>query len=188
MIIKAKQSTTWISPRKLRQVAHVVRGRDLAQINAILSTLNKKGANILNETIRQAVANAVNNLGIAEDQLTLKSIQVDEGPKFRRFRAGARGMAKPYARRTSHVLVELEAPDAAAPTVADKTATSQDQKESAVTDTETKTTKKKTGQKKVASQAGAKTEKAATKKTAKKSVAKKSTNQKTTTKKKTEEK
>lgn len=114
MIIRAKQSSTWITPRKLRLVADVVRGKDLAEINHILSNLNKRGAKIINETVRQAVANAVNNLGVAEDQLKLKSLQINEGPIYRRFRAGARGMAKPYTRRTAHVLVELEAPDAAA--------------------------------------------------------------------------
>lgn len=185
MIIKAQQSTTWISPRKLRQVANVVRGRELAQINTILSTLNKKGAQILNETIRQAVANAVNNLGIAEDQLTLKSIQVNEGPKFRRFRAGARGMAKPYAKRTSHVLVELEAPDAASKSAAAQTEAKAEVK---AKDTKAEASPKKSVKKTTAKKTTKKaTKKASTKKSTKKSTAKKKTTKKKTTK-KTEEK
>ena len=121
MIIQAKQSTTWITPRKLRSVADAIRGKDLAEVNLILSSLNKRGAQVINETIRQAVANAVNNLGLPEETLTLKTLMINEGPKFRRFRAGARGQAKPYAQRTSHVIVELESPDAQAPVA--KTAT-----------------------------------------------------------------
>ena len=111
MIIKAKQSTSWITPRKLRLVADTVRGKDLAETNLILSSLNKRGAQVINETIRQAVANAVNNLGLPEDTLVLKTLMINEGPKFRRFRAGARGQAKPYVLRTSHVVVELESPE-----------------------------------------------------------------------------
>ncbi len=114
MIIKAKQSTTWITPKKLRTIADAVRGKDLAQVNNILSALNKRGGKVINETIRQAVANAVNNLGLPEETLTLKTLIINEGPRFKRFRAGARGMAKPYALRTSHIIVELESPDAAA--------------------------------------------------------------------------
>jgi len=116
MIIKAKQSTSWITPRKLRLVADTVRGKDLAETNLILSSLNKRGAQVINETIRQAVANAVNNLGLPEDTLVLKTLVINEGPKFRRFRAGARGQAKPYVLRTSHVVVELESPETSAKT------------------------------------------------------------------------
>jgi len=134
MIIKAKQSTTWITPKKLRTIADAVRGKDLAQVNTILSTLNKRGGNVINETIRQAVANAVNNLSLPEETLTLKTLIINEGPRFKRFRAGARGMAKPYALRTSHIIVELESPDAAAPAKAAKPAVTAAKVEEAVTE------------------------------------------------------
>lgn len=201
MIIRAKQSTTWITPRKLREVADAVRGKDLAEVNLILSSLNRRGAQVINETIRQAVANAVNNLGLPEETLTLKTLMINEGPKFRRFRAGARGQAKPYALRTSYVVVELESPDAEAKPAA-KTAkakeeakseakpaaTKVDQPESKTekskTATKAKTTKsaKKTDTKKAADKA----DKPAAKKTATKKTAAKKTTKKSTTKKEVE--
>lgn len=159
MIIKAKQSTTWITPKKLRTIADAVRGKDLAQVNTVLSTLNKRGGKVINETIRQAVANAVNNLGLPEETLTLKTLMINEGPRFKRFRAGARGMAKPYALRTSHIIVELESPDAAvSPKVAAKAAPAAkveeavtEAKEEKSTEKVTKTPAKKAAPKKVAS-------------------------------------
>lgn len=178
MIIKAKQSTTWITPKKLRTIADAVRGKDLAQVNTILSTLNKRGGKVINETIRQAVANAVNNLSLPEDTLTLKTLIINEGPRFKRFRAGARGMAKPYALRTSHIIVELESPDAAAPVKAAKPAVTAVKVEEAVVEAKedkpaakavAKTPAKKAAPKKVAAkEAPIETKKTSVKKSTKK--------------------
>lgn len=107
MIVKATQKYVRITPRKLRLVADAVRGKELLSINEVLSGLNKRGAKVINETIRQAVANAVNNLGYSEQQLSLKALVIDEGPTYKRFLAGGRGRAKPYVKRSSHVTVEL---------------------------------------------------------------------------------
>ncbi len=107
MIVKATQKYVRITPRKLRLVADAVRGKELLSINEALSTLNKRGAKVINETIRQAVANAVNNLGYSEQQLSLKALVIDEGPTYKRFLAGGRGRAKPYQKRSSHVTVVL---------------------------------------------------------------------------------
>lgn len=107
MTVKATQKYIRITPRKLRIVADAVRGKQLMEINEYLSVLNKRGAKVINETIRQAVANAVNNMGFTEQQLTLKSLLINEGPTYKRFRAGARGRGKPILKRTSHVSVEL---------------------------------------------------------------------------------
>lgn len=115
MIVRANQKYIRIAPRKLREVASLVRGRALPEINDLLSGLNKVGARVINETIRQAVANAVNNLGHHESDLTLQSLMVNEGPRYKRFRAGSRGRAKPYVKRTSHILVELKVADSAQP-------------------------------------------------------------------------
>lgn len=186
MIVKAKQSTTWITPRKLRPVADAIRGKSLAEVNVILSSLNKRGAQVINETIRQAVANAVNNFGLAEETLTLKTVMINEGPKFRRFRAGARGQAKPYALRTSHVVVELESPDAqekapkASPVAKAEPTQAAAQEEAVKSSAKAKSPAKKTTAKKTAPSTTAKTTakkapatKPAAKKTTKKSTTKK---------------
>ncbi len=115
MTVRATQKYIRISPRKLREVASLVRGRSLPEANDLLSGLNKVGARVINETIRQAVANAVNNLGHQETDLSLAALLVNEGPRYKRFRAGSRGRAKPYVKRTAHVTVELAVAESAQP-------------------------------------------------------------------------
>ena len=117
MTVRATQKYIRTSPRKLREVAALVRGRSLPEINDLLSALNKGGARVINETIRQAVANAVNNLGHSETDLSLQTLLVNEGPRYKRFRAGSRGRAKPYVKRTAHITVELAVAASAQPAV-----------------------------------------------------------------------
>ncbi len=107
MTVRATQKYIRMSARKIRLVADLVRGQELAQINDTLSTLNKRAARVVNEVIRQAVANGVNNLGYSETQLSLKSIVVNEGPTYKRVMARGRGRSGGILKRTSHVSVEL---------------------------------------------------------------------------------
>jgi large subunit ribosomal protein L22 len=118
MTVHATQKYIRMSARKIRLVADLVRGQELAQINTTLSALNKRAARVVNEVIRQAVANGVNNLGYSETQLSLKSIVVNEGPTYKRVIAKSRGRSGAILKRTSHISVELAVAQAeqAAPT------------------------------------------------------------------------
>lgn len=118
MTVHATQKYIRMSARKIRLVADLVRGQELAQINTTLSVLNKRAARVVNEVIRQAVANGVNNLGYSETQLSLKSIVVNEGPTYKRVIAKSRGRSGAILKRTSHISVELAVAqvDAVAPT------------------------------------------------------------------------
>ncbi len=123
MTVRATQKYIRMSARKLRLVADLVRGRELADINSILNGLNKRGAKVVNETIRQAVANAVNNMGYSEQQLSLKSIVVNEGPTYKRVISKGRGRAGAILKRTSHVEVELAVSGLEAPKTVSKVET-----------------------------------------------------------------
>ena len=108
MEIKATQKFVITSPRKLREVAEVV--RELSPKDAVerLPYLQKRAADPLRKVILTAIANA-KNVDVNVEDLTLKEIQINEGPRLKRWRAGARGRAKPYRRRMSHIRVILEA-------------------------------------------------------------------------------
>lgn len=163
MTVRATQKYIRMSARKLRQVADLVRGRELAEINTVLSGLNKRGAKVINETIRQAVANAVNNMGYSEQQLSLKAIVVNEGPTYKRVIAKGRGRAGSILKRTSHVQVELGVAEAApvapapAPEVQAEPVKEEQKTEEAVP--KKKTTPKKTAVKTPVKKAAAKTTK-----------------------------
>ena len=67
----------------------------------------KKGAYLLNKTLKSAVANAENNAELSVDTLVVKSVMVDEGPTMRRTMPRARGSANMIRKRTSHITVVL---------------------------------------------------------------------------------
>jgi large subunit ribosomal protein L22 len=116
-----------MSPRKLALVASLVRGRTVADALVILEHTPKRAAMPVIKVIASAKANATNNHNLDGKTLILDSLQVNVGPRLKRFRAGARGMAKPYQKRTSHVSVvvagDVKVKKAAAAATAEKPAT-----------------------------------------------------------------
>ena len=101
------QKNIRITPRKLREVVYLIKGKDPREILEILPHVQKKAAEKLLKVIKTAIANAEQN-GAEGKKLVIKEIQVNEGPKLKRFRAGARGRAKPYKKRWSHLRIILE--------------------------------------------------------------------------------
>lgn len=95
------------SPRKVRLVADLVRGKSVPRALTALSFLEKKSALPIKKLIESAVANARQE-GVTPEELTVSDIQVNGGLSFTRYRARARGRAAPIRKRTSHVQVALE--------------------------------------------------------------------------------
>lgn len=106
-MIKAELKNYRQSPRKVRLVASLVRGKKVDRALAELNFLNKKAAPIIKKLIDSAVANAKHNFKTEKESLIVKEIRVDEGPTLKRFRAGARGRAYGIKKRTCRVLVVL---------------------------------------------------------------------------------
>ena len=96
-----------MAPRKVSLVASLVRGRTVADALVILQHTPKRAAQPLTKVISSAKANATNNYSLDAGSLVVSMLSVTAGPRLKRYRAGARGMAKPYQKKTSHVLVEL---------------------------------------------------------------------------------
>lgn len=106
MEIKAIQKFIVFSPKKLREVAHLL--KDLTPSEAVekLPFVGKKAANPILKVIKTAIANAKQK-GLKTDTLYFKEVQIQEGPRLKRGRAGARGRVKPYKRRMSHIKIVL---------------------------------------------------------------------------------
>jgi len=94
-----------MTPRKIALVAHLVRGRSVADALIILDHTPKHAATPVKKVIASAAANATHNHSLDGKTLLIDSLQVTPGPRLKRFRAGAKGMAKPYQKRTSHIQV-----------------------------------------------------------------------------------
>ncbi len=113
-MITASLQNYRISPRKVRIVADMIRGKrvDLAQM--ILDTANKKARHPISALIDSAVANASHNFKIEKTGLIVKEIRVDKGYTLKRSIPMSRGSAFPIKKRTSHVSIIL-APAPAVP-------------------------------------------------------------------------
>ncbi|MER3537755.1 MAG: 50S ribosomal protein L22 [Thermus sp.] len=96
-----------ISPRKVRLVVDLIRGKSLEEARAILRYLNKRAALPVAKVLESAAANAVNNHDLLEDRLFVKAAYVDEGPALKRVLPRARGRADILKKRTSHITIVL---------------------------------------------------------------------------------
>lgn len=97
-----------ISPRKVSVVAALVRGRLVADAITILEHTPRRAASEVKEVIKSARANAEHNHSYKPDSLRITAISVTPGPQYKRWRPAARGRALPFARRTSHIFVQVD--------------------------------------------------------------------------------
>ncbi len=96
-----------LSPRKVRLVIDQVRGLRAEEALSLLQFMPQAAALPVSKAIASAAANAEENLGLSRDDLYVKEIRADEGPRRQWRRFGARGRFKPILRRSSHITVVL---------------------------------------------------------------------------------
>lgn len=107
MAVTAKLRYLRIAPRKVRLVADLIRGKSTSEAETILRFTIKKAAQPLLKLLKQGMANAKNNFQIDPTNLYIQKITVDEGPKYKRWQARARGQASQIQKKTSHVTIVL---------------------------------------------------------------------------------
>lgn len=96
-----------VSPRKVRLVADSIKKMALEDALTSLSFIRKRAAYPLRKTLESAVSNAVNNGKVEKSTLSIFSIDVFDGPAYKRFRPSTRGRIHPYKKRTSHIKIVL---------------------------------------------------------------------------------
>lgn len=96
-----------ITPRKLRLIADMVRKMSPSEAMETLPFVNRNGVAEVKKTINTAIANA-RVKGMNEENLKFKTLEINEGPRLKRFRPVSRGMAHGYVRQMSHIRVVLE--------------------------------------------------------------------------------
>lgn len=106
-MITAKLNNYRQSPRKVRLVADLVRGKKVDRALTTLAFLSKRASDPLKGAIESAVANALNNFQANKEKLFIKEIRVDEGITMKRRMPRARGTAYPIKKRTSSITVVL---------------------------------------------------------------------------------
>ena len=96
-----------MSPRKVRLVVDMIRGRRVEEALNVLAFSRKAAARPVAKLVRSAVANADDQGNYDLDRLVVKLAFVDEGPTWRRWLPRAMGRATRIRKRTSHITVEL---------------------------------------------------------------------------------
>ena len=97
-----------ITPRKVRLVANLVRGKDVKVALSILAQTNRVAAQPVAKAIASAAANAVNNFGMDKDALYVAEIQVGDGLKIKRYIPRAKGSASGIIKRNANLTVVVK--------------------------------------------------------------------------------
>ena len=103
----AKLRYARLSPQKARLIADQVRGMPVERAVEVLDFGTRKAASAMKKVLEAAIANAEHNEGADIDDLHVGTVQIDQGPTFRRYRARARGRASRITKRTSHITVTV---------------------------------------------------------------------------------
>lgn len=94
-----------ISPRKVRLVVDLIRGKDVKEALAILKYSPQRASAPLAKVVKSAAANAEHNYDMDSDRLVVAACYVDQGPTVKRWKPRAMGRADVLRHRSSHITV-----------------------------------------------------------------------------------
>ena len=106
-VVQATARFVRTSARKARLVADLVRGKSVADAQAILAYSTRAAAVPVRKVLQSAIANADHNHGLDPRELVIVRITVDEGPTLKRYRPRAMGRATSIHKRTCHITIGL---------------------------------------------------------------------------------
>ncbi len=105
---KAKVLGLKVTPRKVRLVLDLVRGKNVDEAIETLSLVRKEAAPMIIKLINSAVANATNNFNMNKDKLYIHEIMASDSFKMRRYLPRAKGSASGMVKRFSNVYITLK--------------------------------------------------------------------------------
>ncbi len=99
------------SPRKVRVVGDLVKGKRVPLALVTLDLMPKRASLPIKKLILSAVSNAKGQFSVDMQDLIVKNITIDKGVVLHRWLPKARGRATPLRKKCSHVTVTLVTPD-----------------------------------------------------------------------------
>ncbi|NLK39053.1 MAG: 50S ribosomal protein L22 [Clostridiales bacterium] len=108
MEAKAHLKYARISPRKVKIVLDLIRGRDADMAIGILKNTPKRASELLIKLLNSAMANAENNFNMDKSKLYVSECFVCPGPTLKRIRPRAQGRAFRIMKRTSHITMVVK--------------------------------------------------------------------------------
>ncbi|HHU06282.1 MAG TPA: 50S ribosomal protein L22 [Clostridiales bacterium] len=108
MEARAQLNYARISPRKVKIVCDLIRGKDTKTATAILMQTPKAASELLLKLLKSAVANAENNHQMDPDKLYVAETYANPGPILKRGRPRAQGRYFRINKRTSHITIVVK--------------------------------------------------------------------------------
>ncbi|MDR0839508.1 MAG: 50S ribosomal protein L22 [Oscillospiraceae bacterium] len=102
---KAQLNYARISPRKVKIVCDLIRGKDTRIAAALLQSTPKAASELLLKLLKSAVANAENNHSLDPEKLYISETYANPGPILKRMMPRAQGRGFRINKRTSHITV-----------------------------------------------------------------------------------
>ena len=96
-----------ISPRKVKIVLDLIRGKDVGRAIGILKTTPKMASEYLYKLLNSAVANAENNHNMDVSKLYVSECFVCPGPILKRIQPRAQGRTFRINKRSSHITIAV---------------------------------------------------------------------------------
>ena len=111
MEAKAYLKYARISPRKVKIVLDLIRGKDVGVAMGILKNTPKSASEYLIKLLKSAIANAEHNFNMDVSRLYVSECFVCPGPTLKRIMPRAKGSADRILKRTSHITMAVKERD-----------------------------------------------------------------------------
>ncbi|MFH0764171.1 MAG: 50S ribosomal protein L22 [Candidatus Omnitrophota bacterium] len=108
MVTRAVLRYIRVTPRKLRLIIPLIKGKSPEAAIAVLAGVKKNAARYCEDLLKSALANAKRVQGLDMSTLYISKLVADGGPMLKRFRAASMGRASMIKKRTSHITLELD--------------------------------------------------------------------------------
>lgn len=105
MEARAEHKFARISPRKVKIVCDLIRGKDVKTAQALMMQTPKAASELMIKVLKSAVANAENNFDMDTDKLYVKETYANPGPILKRSMPRAQGRMYRINKRTSHITI-----------------------------------------------------------------------------------
>jgi large subunit ribosomal protein L22 len=97
-----------VTPRKIRLVVDLVRGKNVSAALGILARVNRSASAPVIKLIKSASANATNNFGLSAEKLYIAEIQAADGIRMKRSEPRGKGSSSPIIRRCANIRILIK--------------------------------------------------------------------------------
>ena len=94
-----------MSPRKVKLVCDMIRGKDVKTAAALMSQTSKAAGEPMAKLLKSAVANAEHNNGMNAENLYVSTVTANPGPILKRGRIASRRGFVRLNKRTTHITI-----------------------------------------------------------------------------------